>query len=44
MRESLTAEVTGFFTGVYNALGVFSYIIIAAMIAGLIAYAYAKSR
>ena len=44
MRESLTAEVTGFFTGAYNALGIFSYIIIAAIIAGLIAYAYAKSR
>ncbi|MEM0154269.1 MAG: hypothetical protein QW814_00325 [Methanothrix sp.] len=44
MHESLTTEVTNFFTSTYNALGVLSYVIIAAIIAGLIAYAYIKSR
>lgn len=43
IHESLSKEVETFFSGVYAALGIFSYVIIGLVIAGFIAYAYFKS-
>jgi len=43
IHESLGDEVIGFFVGVYNILGVFSYILVALVIIGLILYTYFKA-
>jgi len=44
IHQSLSHEVEDFFIGVYNALGLFSYLIIGIIIAVFIAYAYLKTR
>ncbi|MCL4372043.1 hypothetical protein M1373_01850 [Candidatus Marsarchaeota archaeon] len=43
-HESLGAEVEGFFSKVYSYLGVFTYIITALVVIGLILYAYIRAR
>lgn len=44
IHQSLSQEVEAFFAGTYNALGIFSYVMIGIIIAVFIAYAYLKSR
>ncbi len=43
ITESLQSEVTSFFTSIYSALGVFTFVIIALAIALFILYAYFRS-
>ena len=43
IHESLGDEVIGFFADVYGTLGVFSYILVALVIIGLILYTYFKA-
>jgi hypothetical protein len=43
ITESVQAEVANFFAGVYKTLGVFTYVIIAAVVLGFILYTYLKA-
>ena len=44
VHESLSNEVEAFFSGVYSKLGILAYVILIAIIAGFVAYAYVKSK
>lgn len=43
LLESMQAEVTGFFTAIYHQLGIYVYLIIAALVILFILYAYLKA-
>ncbi len=43
ITETLQQEVTDFFTGVYSALGIFSYMLIGVVILAFIVYAYLRA-
>jgi len=43
ITESIQTEVANFFAGAYKALGVFTYVIIAAVVLGVILYTYLKA-